>query len=266
MWGFEPSTYGEGWADVYDDWYPDLTGTDDAVAALDRLAGPRGAAPVFELGIGTGRLALPLAALGHDVRGIDASPAMLERLAAKPGAGAVAVVLGDMAEAVLPTRPDDPDPGPRCALVFAAYNTFLNLADEEAQRRCLVRSAALLAPGGRLVVEAYVPPDPGGNPPAEAAARQTVSVHRLTADRLVLAADVVDPQAQTVRGQFVELTEGGVRLRPYLVRYLTPDQLDVLAAGAGLALEARWGDWRATPFSAEHATQVSIYRRAGGPA
>lgn len=257
MWGFDASTYGDGWADVYDEWYPDLTGTDDAVAALDRLAGPRGAAPVLELGVGTGRLALPLAALGHDVRGIDASAAMLERLAAKPGAAAVAVALGDMADAELPPRPDDPVPPPGCALVLAAYNTFLNLADEDAQRRCLRRSATLLAPGGRVAVEAYVPAEPDGPAP-----QAHLSVRSLTADRLVLAADVVDPRHQTVRGQFVELSADGVRLRPFLVRYLHPAQLDDLAADAGLALEARWGDWTGTPFGPEHGTHVSIYRRA----
>src|SRR5262245_86190 len=158
MEGYRPSTYGERFADVYDDWYGDVS---DVAATVDRVAALAGSGPVLELGAGSGRLAVPLADRGLDVWALDASPAMLDRLRAKPGGDRVRTVVGDMAEA-------DLGPGaPRFALVLCAFNTLFNLTDGDAQRRCLARTADLLAPGGQLVVEAFVPPpgpeDGGGS-------------------------------------------------------------------------------------------------------
>src|SRR5262245_41087141 len=115
--GYEASTYGDGFADVYDDWYGNVSDVDATVAGVASLAAARGGDRVLELGVGTGRLALPLAARGLLVTGIDASPAMLDRLLAKPGAARVEAVLGDMAELPVPGR---------YTVVFAAFNTFFN--------------------------------------------------------------------------------------------------------------------------------------------
>ena len=251
----DPSRYGEAFADVYDDWYADSFDTEGAVAMLTGLAGP---GPVLELGVGTGRLALPLADAGLTVVGLDASPAMFEQLTAKPGAAGVHTLLADMAEvgpavaAAAAAGDDIPTAGYR--LVFCAYNTFLNLDTEDAQRRCLAGCADLLAPDGAVVIEAYVPAPPEGVP------RTSLDVARVTTDAVVLTATEHDPVAQVVTGQHVELRDGTVRLRPWRVRYLTPEQLDALAADAGLVLVDRWQDWRGTPFDDDSDTHVSVYR------
>ncbi len=248
-----PTRYGDAFADVYDDWYGTAFDTDGAVALLGTLAA-RG--PVLELGVGTGRLALPLAALDLALVGLDASARMLEQLAAKPGSDAISTVLADMAEVGAAVRAAGGSvPPDGYALVFSAYNTFLNLDTEAAQRRCLAGVSSLLAADGVLVVEAYVPAPPEDVP------RTSIDVARVTSDAVVLTCTEHDPANQHVTGQHVELRDGSVRLRPWSVRYLTPEQLDALAADAGLVLEERWQDWRATPFDDDSASHVSVYRR-----
>lgn len=261
MRGYGPGTYGDAFADVYDDWYGEVT---DAAACAERCAALAADVPgagdppvVLELGIGTGRLALPLADAGCDVRGIDASPAMLARLRDKSG-GDLPVHVGDLADVVVPPAPHDPggDPPP-VDLVLCAYNTLFNLADLDAQRRCLAGVADALRPGGRLVVEAFVPPD--GDDLGDGS---EVRVRSLAADRVVLTAARRHLGDQVLEGQFVELTEAhGVRLRPWRLRYLHPGQLDDLAAEAGLALEHRWADWSGRPFDDGAAAHISTYRR-----
>ena len=143
---------------------------------MARLAVLAGAGPVLELGVGTGRLALPLAATGLEVHGIDTSPSMLDRLRAKgeatgPGPGRVEGLLGDMASD-LPAGP--------FRLVFAAYNTLFNLRTLAEQEACFRAVAARLAPAGRFVVEAFVPDDPPRS-------GTSVDVRELAVDRVVLA-------------------------------------------------------------------------------
>lgn len=255
--GYEPSSYGQGMADVYDQWFADVLDTAGAVAWLVPLARAAGgsAARVLELGVGTGRLALPLAAAGLAVTGIDASVAMLDGLRAKPGAGDLRLVEGDMADVATALGAG----ADRFDLVYVAWNSLFNLTSEEAQRRCLEGLAGRLAgPGSRFVVEAFVPGSVGTE------RRDTVEVRSLTADAVVLAVSRHDPAAQEVTGQYVQLTEaGGVRLRPWYLHYLTPDQLDTLAAGAGLVLQDRWADWAGAPFDPVHSPgHVSLYRPA----
>jgi SAM-dependent methyltransferase len=248
--GYDASTYGDRFAEVYDDWYGDVTDVAACTARLASLAAQHGGGPVLELGIGSGRLAIPLAQLGVEVHGIDASSAMVDRLRAKPGGGDLAVTVGDMAELALP----DPPP---FSVVFVAFNTFFNLATEEEQRRCLRRVAELLAPDGVLVLEAFVPSDD-----VTAGAEASVSPRRITADEVVLTVSHVDQRAQTITGQHVHLREAGIRLRPWHLRYATPAQLDTLAADTGLVLEERSAGWRGEPFTASSAVHVSTYRRA----
>ena len=173
MEGYEASTYGDRFADVYDDWYGDVTDVVACTRHLATLAASRGGGPVLELGVGTGRLAIPLARLGVEVHGIDASAAMVERLRAKPGGDAIAVSIGDMADLDLPDAPP-------FSVVFVAFNTFFNLPTEAAQRRCLERVALLLAPDGVLVLEAFVPRDD-----IDADAEAGVSTRHITADEVV---------------------------------------------------------------------------------
>ncbi len=249
MEGYGPSSYGDRFADVYDDWYRGLSDVDVAVAALLDLAG-RGS--VLELGVGTGRLAIPLAGAGAarniTVSGIDSSAAMLDVMRAKPGAELVDVHLGDMVDAM---------PEGQFALIFVAYNTLFNLADAARQAACFAAAAERLAPGGRFVVEAFVPDDP----PREGSA---VSVRSMTADRVVLSVSIHRPAEQFAEGQFIELTEAGaVRLRPWSIRYAPPDELDAMAAAAGLQLENRWLGFGDRDFRDGDERHVSAWRARG---
>ncbi|MGY6500865.1 MAG: class I SAM-dependent methyltransferase [Acidimicrobiales bacterium] len=242
--------YGDSFADVYDDWYADIT---DAAATADRVATLAAGGRVLELGVGSGRVAIPIADRGHEVVGIDASPAMLEVLAAKDHAG-VQAVHGDM------SRADEVVDGP-FAVVLVAFNTFFNLADDEAQRRCMEAVRAVVAPEGSFLVEAFVP----GDPPDRLT--RDLSTSRVTADRVVLSATEHDPVAQTVVGQHVDIGTAGTRLRPWRIRYLHPHQLDEMADAAGFELVERHGGWNGEPFDADTTVHVSRYRpRRGGSA
>ena len=246
MQGYDENTYGDAFADVYDDWYDAISDVDLTVVELLELAA---GGPVLELGVGTGRLAVPLAeaglAEGVKVVGVDSSEAMLARLAWRDPGRLVEAVRGDMS-ADLPEGP--------FALAFAAYNTLFNLTDEGAQARCFGAVAQRLRPGGRFVIEAFVP----DVPPRRG---DDVAVRSIAADRVVLSISVNDPDHQSASGQFVELSEaGGVRLRPWAIRYATVEQLDAYAAAAGLTLEHRWEAFDRTPFDDDSERHVSVYR------
>ena len=247
MQGYQPNSYGDAFADIYDDWYPHAPEVDQAVAQL-RLLAEGGA--VLELGCGTGRLCLPLAMSGLVVHGIDASEAMLNRLADKPNASAIVRHHVDMADFDLVGSPP-------FALAFCAFNTFFNLATEQAQASCLACVARHLAPGGRLALECFVP----GDPPADQLDK--VELRDLASDRVVLRISRQDPFSQTVSGQHVELSESGVRLRPWHLRYATPSQIDEAAQQHGFTLENRWADWSATRYGSNATNHVSVYRKAG---
>lgn len=245
--GFHEASYGDGFADVYDDWYEGVT---DVAATTAGLAALAGNGPVLELGVGTGRLALPLAATGLHVHGLDTSAAMLERLetrlAATDPRPTVTGTRGDMV--------DDLPAGP-FSLAFVAYNTFFSLLTEERQRACFAAVADVLAPGGAFVVEAFVP-DPYQEPD------RSVTVRSVEVDRVVLSVSTSDPSEQRAEGQYVDITEaGGIRLRPWSIRWATPTQLDVMAEAAGLRLERRTEDFAGTRFGPDSPRHVSVYRQ-----
>jgi len=240
--GYNDATYGDRFVDVYDQWYGGADtdrDTADAVAFLTEVAA---GGTALELGAGTGRLAIPLAATGLAVTGLDSSQAMLDALAAKPGADLVATRVGDMAGPL----PDGP-----WALVFVARNTFFNLTSEDAQRRCLAEVARTLGPDGRFVLEAFVPDG--------SRQRSSVQVREVELDRVVLFVDRHDPDTQQAWSSFVELTPTGNTFRPCHVRYATPAQLDSMAAAAGLVLLDRHERWDRTPFTGDSPTHVSTY-------
>jgi SAM-dependent methyltransferase len=243
--GYDDRSYGRGFADVYDDWYADVSDVAATVADLRRLAGD---GPVLELGVGTGRLSVPLATSDPTLRvvGIDSSPDMLARLDERRPPPNLTVVEGDMADG-LPAGP--------FTLVFVAYNTLFNLPSADRQRRCFSAVAERLGPGGRFVVEAFVPDEP---PPDG----DLVEVRSLTADRVVLSVSRHVAPEQRAEGQFVELTEsGGVRLRPWSIRYAAPAELDDMAAAAGLVLEERHEAFGGIAWRADSPRHVSVYRR-----
>jgi SAM-dependent methyltransferase len=248
--GYEPGTYGDAFADVYDEWYADVG--DPAVAAAT-LADLAGGGPVLELGVGSGRLAIPLARTGTPVWGIDASPSMLARLGGREGGDAVRAVHGDMTDPGAALAAAGGDPPRSFSVVVAAFNTFFLLPTEDAQRRCLHGAAELLAPAGVVVLECFVP----GDPPA--AVERVLEPRTIAVDHVVFSLSTHDPVTQVVRGQHVELRETGTRLRPWVVRYATPDQLDELAAAAGLRLRERWAGWDRGAFDDRAAMHVSVY-------
>lgn len=243
--GYDEATYGDRFVDVYDDWYGSVTDTDTCVQTLARLAGTQGA--VLELGVGTGRLAIPLTRLDISVTGIDASAAMLEQLAAKPGGEAVTAVLGDMAAPDLA--------GQSFSVVVVAYNTLFNLVSSADQERCVINAAALLDDHGCFVVEAFVP-DPS------LTHRDTVAPKQITADRVVLSVTCSGADPQEVMGQYVDISEAGIKLRPWHIRWSTPSQIDAMAARAGLTLHERWENWAGDEFHHRSDAHVSIYRRS----
>lgn len=243
--GYDDRTYGRGFADVYDEWYAGISDVETTVAALARLAG---AGPVLELGIGTGRLAVPLAQSdpGLVVVGIDSSPEMVDRLAERTPPSNLTAVIGDMV-ADIPAGP--------FSLVFVAYNTLFNLTTAARQRDCFDAVAHRLTPDGCFVVEAFVPDDP----PRDG---DLVEIRSLAADRVVLSLSRHDASNQRADGQFVELTEaGGVRLRPWSIRYAPPSELDAMAATAGLRLESRSETFEGEEWQPDSPRHVSVYRR-----
>lgn len=271
--GYNPATYGDRFADVYDDWYPEHDTTPATLAALAGMVTP--SSRILELGVGTGRLAIPLAGAGHEVWGIDASAAMLVQLAGKPGGAAVRGVVGDMG-ADLPDGPFD--------LVYVASNTFFGLPSADAQRRAMAAIAERLTSAGRFVVAAFVPADDaeidaaeiddagldrypaaggagdGGAGPVRGSER--VEVRSMTADVLVLSVSRTDPIGRRAEGHHVELRHGlPVVLRPWSIRYSTPAELDRFAADAGLAVEHRWSDWSGSRFTDTSSHHVTTYRR-----
>ena len=243
MRGYDSTSYGDGFADVYDEWYADVTDVAATVARMGGLAGDAG--HVLELGVGTGRLAAPMAAAGLRVVGVDSSQAMLDRIPGRPGGETVEAILGDMVDD-LPDGPFDAS--------LVAYNTIFNLLDAASQQRCFEAVAARLRPGGRFVVEAIVP-DP------TAPSGGDVSVRSMAADRVVLSVSDHRPDEQRTSGQFIELTEsGGVRLRPWAIRWAPPHELDAMAGAAGFEVEDRVADMSGTPFDDRSAHHVTIYR------
>lgn len=244
-----PSTYGDRFAPVYDDWYG---AGDDVDAIADTLAELAAGGPVLELGAGTGRLAIPLAERGLDVDALDASDAMLDRLRASPRGGRVRrTITADMADVGAVVEAG------HYALVFVAANTVFNLDSREAQERCVAGAArALRRPGGRFLVEAFVP-----DPDHLAAQPDTVTVRSIEPDRVVLFASKSDVAAQLLETAIVELVDGapGVRVYPARLRWATPAELDDIAARAGLVLESRWSGWGREPCDESADTHVSVW-------
>ena len=239
---YSHETYGERVAGVYDEWHSEYDAN-----AIDLLAELAGGGKALELGIGTGRFALPLSAKGVEVHGIDAATSMISRLRSKPGAERITITQGDFAEVAVQQE---------FALVYVVFNTFFALGSQEAQVRCFRNVASRLADGGCFVIEAFVP-----------------NLNRFTGDQVNWATkvttDVVeldvgrhDPVTQRVVSQKVVITDGNVQLYPVQIRYVWPAELDLMGQLAGLRLRERWSNWRREPFTAESSKHISVYEKA----
>ncbi len=235
----DPTDYGTAFADVYDRWYSQVSPIEPLIDGLDRRC-PLEPRRLLELGIGTGRLALPLAAAGWMVSGIDASGEMVDQLAAKPAGAAIEVAIGDVADPAAWTDQ-------RYELVLAAFNLIFNVAEDRAQRRVLELVASHLAPRGELAIEADILDL--GDRPSEASASSVVEGVRIETTS--------DPTTGVIHG----VHRGAGRDRQWRLRYLSPTQLDEMAADAGLELVDRWESWRGGRFVDGRSDQhVSFYR------
>ncbi|MGX1616853.1 class I SAM-dependent methyltransferase [Micromonospora chalcea] len=237
----DPGLFGRQWADTYDG-----PGNPDPAPAVDFLAPLAAGGPVLELAVGTGRVALPLAARGLTVEGVEASPEMVAHLRAKPGGADLPVTIGDMA--------DVPVAGPY-RLVFLVFNTLFNLVSEERQAACFRNVARVLAPGGAFVIETFVPD------PADFDRDEQVQVREVTEDSATIRLHRYDRAAQTFVRQTVTFDASGVHLKPFAMRYAWPEQVDELAERAGLRLAERYADWDRSPFDADSNSHISVYRR-----
>jgi SAM-dependent methyltransferase len=237
---FAPDTFGALYADTYDA-RNDPGTTAESVALISELAG---AGRILELAIGTGRMALPLVARGHDLTGVEASQAMVELMRAKPGGAAIPVVIGDMADVPVEGQFDH---------IFLVFNTIFNLTTQATQVRLFANVARHLAPGGTFLVECFVPDF------SAFTENQRMKVRGLEMDSLFFEAVDHDPIAQRLHFQRVRMTGGGFTLSPLVMRYIWPAEMDLMAALAGLTLRHRWGDWRRGTFAAGSRMHVSLY-------
>jgi SAM-dependent methyltransferase len=241
--GYFPETV----AARYDESSPDMFDPAVVDAAVEILEGLADGGRALELGIGTGRIALPLARRGVAVHGIDLSRAMVARLRAKPGGDAIGVTIGDFAT----TRVDG-----KFSVAYLVFNTIMNLTTQAAQVACFRNVAAHLEPGGCFVIEVAVP-DLRRLPPGQNAVPFHVSPTRW-------AFDLYDTATQEMSSNYVEVTGGRGEYRSIPFRYVWPAELDLMAELAGMRPRERWDGWTREPFTGESRQHVSIWQKAAG--
>ena len=238
---YSEETYGERVAGVYDEWFPSWD--PDAITFLAELAGDGKA---LELGIGTGRFALPLLAKNVEVHGVDAAESMIARLRSKPNADQIVVTKGNLA--------DVPVDG-EFQLIYVVFNTIFVLTSQDEQVRCFRNVASHLTKTGCFVIEAFVPDV------ARFGRGRVNWPTTVTSNRVELDVGEHDSVTQKVVSQKVVITDGSVRLFPIQIRYAWPSELDLMAQLAGLRLRERFGGWRREPFTSESQKHVSVYER-----
>jgi SAM-dependent methyltransferase len=218
---------------------PDVLGP-----AVNRLAELAAGGPALEFAIGTGRVAIPLSQRGVPVSGIEIAPAMVAQLRTMADAATIPVVMGDMATATAPGR---------FSLVFLVFNGISNLVMQEGQVACFRNAARHLLPGGRFVIELWVPRLPLEPPAAQARV--------FSSEPGYIGLDTYDVVSQHVTShhfRFGEGTEASVFRSPH--RWVWPSELGLMAQLAGFLLESRHGNWRGGEFTAAATSHVSVYR------
>jgi len=230
--------FGEPVAARYDESSAAMFAAEVVEPAVDLLAGLAGDGRALELGVGTGRIALPLAARGVEVHGVDLSAAMIARLRAKPGGAALPVTIGDFATTRVAGT---------FSVVYLVFNTIMNLTTQDAQVACFRNAAAHLAPGGYFVIEVGVPELRKLPPGQQAVPFETREDG--------WAYDLYDVATQAMSSNYVR--RGEFRSIPF--RYVWPAELDLMARLAGMRLRARWADWSRAPFTSESPKHVSVW-------
>jgi SAM-dependent methyltransferase len=238
--------FGEQVAARYDELSDEMFAPSVVDPAVDFLAGLAGEGDALEFGIGTGRIALPLAQRGVRVKGIDLSAAMVERLRAKPGGAEIQVEIGDFATTTIAGS---------FTLAYLVFNTINNLTTQDAQVACFENAAAHLEPGGCFVIEVGVP-NLQRLPPGE-----TVRPFRVTPTRLGF--DEYDIAAQGLISHHFRVVGDRLEARSIPFRYVWPAELDLMARIAGLTLRERWSGWKREPFTSESTKHISVWEKSG---
>jgi SAM-dependent methyltransferase len=208
------------------------------------LAGLAGRGRALELGIGTGRIALPLARQGVEVHGIDLSRAMVARLRAKPGGDGIPVTIGDFATATADGT---------FSLAYLVFNTIMNLTTQDAQVACFRNVARHLEPGGCFVIEVGEP-DLRRLPPGQNTVPWQVTPTRW-------AFDIYDTATQAMSSNYITVEDGRGEYRSIPFRYVWPAELDLMARLAGMPLRDRWEGWSRQPFTNESGQHVSVWEK-----
>ncbi|MGH3273366.1 MAG: class I SAM-dependent DNA methyltransferase [Streptosporangiaceae bacterium] len=233
-------------AECYDATSADMfqpTAVDPVVSFLADLAGDGRA---LELGIGTGRIALPLRQRGVPVHGIDLSPDMVARLRAKPGGRDIGVTIGDFASTRVAGT---------FRLAYLVYNTIENLTTQDEQVACFGNAAAHLEAGGCFVIEVEVPAL-RRLPPGE-------TVRPFTVTPAHLGFDEYDVAVQGLVSHHYRVTDGQFEVRSLPFRYVWPSELDLMARLAGLTLRERWSGWNREPFTSDSTQHISVWEKTG---
>jgi SAM-dependent methyltransferase len=215
---------------------------DPAVSFLAELAG---AGAALELGIGTGRLALPLSRRGVPVHGMELSPAMVAQLQAKPGADTIGVTIGDFATTKV---------GGTFTLAYLVRNTIANLTTQDQQVACFGNVAAHLEPGGCFVIEVYVP-ELQRLPPGE-------TIRAFTVTPTHLGFEEYDVATQIAYSHHYWMVDGQLETFSAPFRYVWPSELDLMARLAGLTLRERWSSWEREPFTSDSRSHVSVWEKS----
>ncbi len=236
--------FGEGVAEHYDEWTSEMFGPEEVEPAVEFLARLADGGPALELGVGTGRIALPLSARGIHVHGIDLSEAMVAELRRKPGSDRVQTTIGDFAT----TQVDGEFP-----LAYLVFNTIVNLTSQDEQVACFQNVAAHLSPRGRFVIEVNHP-QLQRLPPGERFRPVVAGDDRVSVDEI----DVV---SQRLVSHHYRVFDGTLRLRSIPFRYVWPSELDLMARLAGMHLRERWGSWGRDPFTAESPKFISVWEK-----
>ncbi|MGC9495120.1 class I SAM-dependent methyltransferase [Streptomyces sp. WG7] len=240
------NAYDDLLADIYDQMYPDaLSGTAETVEFVSTLCPPGGS--VLELGVGNGRLAVPLAGRGVDVYGIDSSARMLADLAVRDSASAVKAIEGDFLTATTGRRHD---------VVLMALNTFFSLPEQDKQIDCLRAMREHLAPGGRVVLEAFEPT------PYHRQEGEKTTTRFLGPGTVMLESSHVVQSQQLIVLIFALLADGPTRTAHTALRYAWPAEIDAMARCAGLRLVERYAGWSKEPYGPGSQRHVSVYEAA----
>jgi SAM-dependent methyltransferase len=236
--------FGERVAERYDESAADMFEPAVVDPVVDVLADLAGHGAALELGIGTGRIALPLAQRGVRVHGIDLSGAMVARLRAKPGAEQIGVTIGDFAATTVEGR---------FSVAYLVFNTIMNLTTQDGQIACFQNVAAHLEPGGCFVIEVMVPALQR-LPPGE-------TVRAFNVSPTHLGFDEYDVASQGLISRHYSVVDGDLDVLSMPFRYVWPSELDLMARLAGMTLRERWGGWRREPFTGDSTKHVSVWEK-----